>query len=77
MQKTIPTFMDLLYVLIPFAGVVGVVVLMVCVELDVPLPRPLRRLAERGLLAVVLVAAIVTAVLLLTLAGIDAAIVDD
>lgn len=69
--------MDALYLLVGFAAVVGVIIVLLSIELDLPLPRLLRRLAERGVAVVIVVAAVVTVVMLLTLAGIDAAIVDD
>jgi hypothetical protein len=55
-------------------AVIGVIVLVgfwLCDHLGVPLPRPLQRLADRGVLGTLAVAAIVIVIMMLAMIAID------
>jgi hypothetical protein len=69
--------MEPLYLVVIFSGAVAVVAMMLAIEFDVPLPWPLRRIAEGGFVAILSTGIVVVGLILLALGGIDAAIPDD
>jgi hypothetical protein len=69
--------MRLLYPVVIFMGAVGLFGMLLAAELDLPLPRWLRRLTDRGLAATIAATAVAVGMLLFGLAVIDAAIPDN